>query len=191
MKILKKIELLLLCLIVTGMIILLPISHRNNILWHGIHKSSLTITKFAITYLKANPNIKNHFNLSPLCYLPYGIVFLNNTQAKKIFDFLIENKADINYTFRLAAADSSLTINILNKTTFLLENGADINSQDSLGDTALMYAIKFGSIENAKFLIKKGADIHIVNNYFETALDLAKKNELNEIIQILEKYNET
>lgn len=62
----------------------------------------------------------------------------------------------------------------------LIENGIDLNCQNSLGDTALIKAAKNGAIENAKLLIQHGADIHIRNNENKTFADY--NAELSEFV---------
>ena len=58
---------------------------------------------------------------------------------------------------------------------FLLENEIDVNKQNSVGNTALFYAVfkskdKTGLIEK---LLKKGADMNIANKAGVSALSLA------------------
>lgn len=61
--------------------------------------------------------------------------------------------------------------------TFLLDEGADINKQTNLGNTALMVAIRKENEELAEQLLKRGADTAIVNNAGATAL-----NEVDDFI---------
>lgn len=65
--------------------------------------------------------------------------------------------------------DKDHTENVLS----YLEQGVDINTQDSRGETALMDAIKRGEYGLATDLINKGADIHIKNNGGSDALSYA------------------
>lgn len=55
----------------------------------------------------------------------------------------------------------------------LLEYNASLNSQDTIGDTALHKAIKNGYDEAAKALIRAGADLQIENDRFDTPLETA------------------
>jgi len=52
----------------------------------------------------------------------------------------------------------------------LINEGADINEQDSKGYTPLMYAVWSGKTETVKTLIHKGADINKADNYGWTPL---------------------
>lgn len=58
----------------------------------------------------------------------------------------------------------------------LLEKGADINSKDDSGHTALMCAAKFGYTETVQVLLPKGADPNVKDVWNETALGWAAKN---------------
>lgn len=53
---------------------------------------------------------------------------------------------------------------------FLLENNADPNLQNSLGDTALIYAGKKGNMDIIKLLLEHGADSNITNNNGKNSL---------------------
>ena len=55
----------------------------------------------------------------------------------------------------------------------LLAAGANPNSADNNGWTALMHAAKIGSANTTRILIKAGADVNAANADGETALDIA------------------
>ncbi|MHB8108624.1 MAG: ankyrin repeat domain-containing protein [Syntrophorhabdaceae bacterium] len=73
----------------------------------------------------------------------------------------------------------------------LLENSADVNVQDEswmkTGRTPLMYAVLQGDASLVQVLLSKGARLDLKNKDDETALDLAKKNGLEYIAQLLER----
>ncbi len=56
-----------------------------------------------------------------------------------------------------------------------IKNGADVNAKDEVGNTPLMLAASFCSLEVAKLLIDKGADINSKNSGGVTALLMATK----------------
>ena len=73
-------------------------------------------------------------------------------------------------------------------TEFLLQNGASINITDSENCTPLHYAVTFERVDSVKFLVEKGADLSIKSRLkSQTPLDIARKNNLLEISEILVK----
>jgi ankyrin repeat protein len=79
----------------------------------------------------------------------------------------------------------------------LLDQGADINDRDVVGDTPLMEAIWIGVPELVELLIERGADLKVVNGQGKTTLDLALESahEMQhsaghqEVIRILRKVS--
>lgn len=61
----------------------------------------------------------------------------------------------------------------LGKIEELVENGADINSSDYYGETALMRASFFGHLDIVQFLVENGADIDATDEDDDTAFDHA------------------
>ena len=59
----------------------------------------------------------------------------------------------------------------------LLEKGADINFQNTIGDTALHCACVWGHLDVVKLLLEKGADIEIKNVNGETTLHRASNDD--------------
>ena len=55
----------------------------------------------------------------------------------------------------------------------VLEKGADINTKDCDGNTALMFAIWIGAFELVTLLVKAGADVNAKDNDGRTALMFA------------------
>ena len=66
----------------------------------------------------------------------------------------------------------------------VLEEGEiDLNKRiDSLGFTVLMKACRNGYFEIVKILLEKGADVDIKNFFGNTAFDIAKMQEIKELI---------
>lgn len=67
----------------------------------------------------------------------------------------------------------------------LIARGADVNSRDSSKNTPIFHAVLHGAVNNVKTLILRGADVNAVNVWKETPLDWAKKNNQEEIADIL------
>ena len=73
----------------------------------------------------------------------------------------------------------------LEKVRSLLENGADINSKDGHGQTALMNAAHAGQVELVRLLIETGADLDTTAKYNLSALMLALIAHRTEIARLL------
>lgn len=59
---------------------------------------------------------------------------------------------------------------------YLVQRGANVNAQDRYGNTSLMIASIYGSLNIVKYLVEyAGADINILNENQETALEIAYK----------------
>lgn len=71
---------------------------------------------------------------------------------------------------------------------FLLQNGANVNAKNSLGDTALSCAVQFlgsSSTEIVKLLLESGADMNTRNERCETPLLLATKRNAEKVVALL------
>ncbi|EFA71580.1 Ankyrin [Raphidiopsis brookii D9] len=67
----------------------------------------------------------------------------------------------------------------------LLTKGANVNLQDPVGITPLMYATKQGYIRAVDMLIKAGAKVNTRNHGGYTALMIAKSNNYAETSNLL------
>ena len=117
---------------------------------------------------KADVNAANSFGHTPLVI----------AKTRQTMELLIAHGADIDIKDRLGRtplhwacyhADFS-------KVQFLLDNGADMNCQDtSRRWTPLMNACWAGSVEIVKLLLDRGARADFKGRFKETALSIAKK----------------
>lgn|SRR5574341_2281198 len=73
----------------------------------------------------------------------------------------------------------------LDRVCTLLDQGADINSLDEHGQTALMNAVYGGDVELTQILIQRGAELNHTAKYRLTALMLAVINNRAEIVRLL------
>ncbi len=67
----------------------------------------------------------------------------------------------------------------------LLKAGADINRQDTHGNTALHYSAKNGNIECIKILSEQSANKMILNKDHKKAIDIARENDYQNILKYL------
>lgn len=68
---------------------------------------------------------------------------------------------------------------------YLVENGADVDIQNSGGDTPLILASSAGYSEIIEYLLDRGADINHQDVYGDTALINASVNEYLDVIELL------
>lgn len=70
-----------------------------------------------------------------------------------------------------------------------LGNGADIDRQDKLGESAIFKAIKKNNLDLVKLLVKKGASLKIKSKTRSTPYSLAVKIHKKEIAEYLKQFN--
>ena len=73
------------------------------------------------------------------------------------------------------------------KISKMIKAGADVNTRDIDGITALMWAARFDKLDIVKALIKAGADVNLKDNMEWTALIGAARNGHTEIVKMLIK----
>lgn len=101
----------------------------------------------------------------------------NNTQEKKINTKEIINFIETNNIAKLKAALQPIE----NKAFFL-------NTQDSLGNTWLHYAVNYNNNEVAALFLINGADPNLMNKEDLTPLDLARKNNYTETVLKIHEF---
>ena len=70
---------------------------------------------------------------------------------------------------------------------YLLDEGADVNAREKLGDTALTEATYYGRFEVVKELLFRGADVNAHGDE-GTALDIATKKKYLDIVGLLKHH---
>ena len=73
----------------------------------------------------------------------------------------------------------------------LVDQGANINLANNNGDTPSMDAAYLGKIQNLQLFIKNGADLSLKNKRGNSALDLAKRKQHQDVIDLLTTHTET
>jgi ankyrin repeat protein/predicted alpha/beta superfamily hydrolase len=133
--------------------------------------------------VKKNPGIVDSTN-SGYTPLIFAIYFKN----KDIIDLLL-NKSNVNYqhpTLKSDALKMSLRNRDLSLIKKLVENGANINAQNSKDETALHVTIRSKLDEISKYLINVGVDLNLVddneNTPLVTAIESGNKDIANMIL---------
>ena len=134
--------------------------------------------------------VKKHHDREPEEDTP--LTFLAHMGSPDSVKLLISLGADVNYT------TSDGTTPLMHATTnedgkeilfTLLEEGADIDMEDSQGDTALQWAIEENEIEIVEELVYYGADIMHKNKKGISILEYAyESEETKEIAEFLSWY---
>ncbi len=70
--------------------------------------------------------------------------------------------------------------------SLLLDRGADINSKDNGGSTALMWAAVRNYERIVSLLLDRGVDVHSKINNGWTVLDIAERNKFSNIISMIQ-----
>jgi len=70
---------------------------------------------------------------------------------------------------------------------YLLDEGADVNAREKLGDTALTEATYYGRFEVVKELLFRGADLNALGDE-GTALDIATRKKYPDIVGLLKHH---
>lgn len=70
---------------------------------------------------------------------------------------------------------------------YLADHGADLETRDAQGDTALIIAIRHGNHRMARHLVTEGADVNVQDTEGKTAIQIAKEAGLRDIAQLLKR----
>lgn len=139
--------------------------------------------KDIVELLLAHQAGPNHQNIDKQTALLHSV----NENHVEISKLLLENDAHVN------AAESNISplmlaaaLNDVSHLLLLIEHKANIDFQNSYGNTALIIAADKESTEAVRELIKHGANIHIKNNENGmTALDVAIAKNYDGIVVLL------
>lgn len=135
--------------------------------------------------VKENPSIVDSTSAG---YTP--LIFAIYYRKDEICDFLLDNKADINYqhpTTKIDALIMSLRHRDLSIVKKLVKSGANIDTQNNDMETALHITLRNNSNEISKYLINAGIDLNLVDNNEKTALEIAIESNNKEIADVMMK----
>lgn len=119
-----------------------------------------------------------------------ALMYAAETGRMEVLEYLVSKGADVNAVsagehitpLMYAAAAGRLDV-----IEFLVDRGAKIDAVMAWRkDTALNIAAAKGHVETVKLLLEKGADASIKNKDDETALDIARKRNQSDVVQLLQ-----
>jgi ankyrin repeat protein len=150
----------------------------NDVFLEAIIQNNFNRVKLLINNFGFDINFQNKEGKSPIFY----------AKSFTMIKFLVELGADLNLTDKSNNHIIHYMITSPNILEFLIENGANVNAQTSLGSTPLMLAIVNRSKESIKLLLKK-SDVNIQNIKGKTALMYSIKYYEEVFYDILNKSN--
>ena len=162
--------------------------NKNSLLMHLINKYPHENVSLLMPFLIENGADINHCNIYGKNALHY---ICTNFNCEKLIHMAVKAGADINSCDKSNISSLILACSHgnFNSALYLIENGANINHQDNVGDTPALAAAKTRKYELLKLLYDKKADMFLTNMESENiAHEIAKTSEYSEIaIQILKE----
>ena len=179
---------------------------------------SLIITSSNTLALKKRvDDIKNRYGYIDFRFHDYSTPLLlackyNNNLD--FFNYLIKNKANVNYSLKkwpenicgrsynpdhltqftegttplMSTLEANNNKNKYEIVRLLIDNGADLNSENINGSTPLMYAIFYTNLSIVKLIVERGCDINFVNKINYTPLSFAFYRDKENIFKYLIQY---
>jgi ankyrin repeat protein/nitroreductase len=140
----------------------------------------LDIIKFLINECRANPNLGDNENWTPLYRASTG-------KRTEILSVLLDHGADPNIVNKDGSTPLHRSVDRGNAgdVRILLAKGAQVNAVNCFG-TPLAYAAKNGNLLIASLLLDAKADPNLVNDPLSfTPAELAANNQKNDMVQLL------
>ena len=128
----------------------------------AIKKDRLDVCDFLLS-LGINIDSRTRNNATPLLSLSYTSIPLFDERIRTKYLYLLEHGADVNVRYkknRCTPLIYSIIKQPIECIKLLIENGADINTEDDLGYSPLLYACKRGSSNIIQYLCDLGADVY-------------------------------
>lgn len=118
-------------------------------------------------------DVQDKHELTPLFY-----AVMNNDE--KMIKFLVEKgNADVNLGKYNNPLGMAISRGRMELAEYLIDKGADINRQDSIGRTFLHKAAEDGNLAAVKFLVEKGARLDVLDKWNDTPLHVAANVKVN------------
>lgn len=157
------------------------VNERNQDFGTPLHLCSTAEIAKLLIQNGANIKARDSQQNTPLHYAS------NNGFADVVYKLINNNGADMNVKCKgqftpLHWASQNGHIGVVQ---VLIENGAELNEQNVRGDTPLHYASSIGHLDVVKIL-GPCVDWELKNNKGQTSLDVAKTDEIREVIKSFE-----
>ena len=158
----------------------------NENLFIAIEKNDISGVKLALKN-GAKLNMNDKHGQSPL------LLSLKDSKLD-IVKYLVENGADVNAkSFNkhargtaLIYASSNNRVEVMN---YLLDHGANINeTTDPMEESSLFWTVAKGYVEGTELLLKRGIMENLKNKKGETALDIGRKLNRTQLVNLIEQY---
>lgn len=121
----------------------------------------------------ARVDVEDKHKLTPLFY-----AVMNNDE--KMIKFLVEiGNANVNLGKYNNPLGIAISRGYMELAEYLIDKGADINRQDSIGRTFLHKAAEDGNLAAVKFLVEKGARLDVLDEWNHTPLHVAANIKVN------------
>lgn len=168
-------------------------STKDTILFKALEKKNIDVVKLLLTH-GAKVNILGQNGDSPLTYA------IENCDCQMV-DTLLQNGANVN--FKNSNHDIPLIVAVDNPrenleiVKILVQCGANLDAQDSYGNTALHLAVKNEDLELVKYLVEKIPNYLIKNKQEMTVIDIAVSScyswsiNMDILLVLLKHYNIT
>jgi len=116
---------------------------------------------------------------------PTALIEASANGREAIVKMLLEKGANVNLQreFGRTALMDAIQEGHVSVVQVLLENGAEVNHQDNDGWTALMVASERGREGVVNMLLEKGADVNIQNHNGKMALNMAKTDDIWQLLK--------
>lgn len=134
--------------------------------------------------------LKNNSPIAECLYVSKNDTECTIKEGFELFQYLISNGASIDVIpFNENALTYATRYRNYNAVDYLLKNQYfGVDDYDDNGNTALIVAAKYNRPELVKLLLEYGANVSLLNQEGQTAMDYAIRNDNDEIIEMLEKY---